>query len=167
MNRSIFCLCLATLLLTRFSLPQSAPANTMTEAPDCPPTKALVIAGQNASLVEATIRELEQQVDAAVFSGDVRFLQSVYADDFRFTHGTGKVQNKAEWLEDVGRRPFVSRKLHVLDVEIHGNVAVTYGRLDVTWREGQSVSLNYVRVYQQRNGHWQMLMHRAVEETSR
>ena len=62
------------------------------------------------------------------------------------------------------------RQLKALDVEVHGNVAVTYGQLEMTQRNDhgeRSSLLKYVRVYEHKNGHWQMLMHRSVAETAK
>jgi hypothetical protein len=67
------------------------------------------------------------------------------------------------------QRPFVSRKIVSLDVEIHGDVAVTYGQLDMTVRDERGEHgnlLKYLRVYELRNGSWQMLMHRSLDETT-
>lgn len=120
--------------------------------------------------VSADMREMDQRIEDAVVRADLNFLESVYASDFPFTHGTGKVQNKAEWLKSVARKGFLSRKISAVEVELHGDVTVTSGRLDVT-RRGEAgketYALRYVRVYERRNGRWEMLMHRTVEMLSR
>jgi ketosteroid isomerase-like protein len=76
-----------------------------------------------------------------------------------------QLEIKAEWLKSVAKRGFVSRKISLVEVELHGDVAVTFGRLDVvkSGEAGEKYSLRYVRVYERRNGRWQMLMHRTVE----
>lgn len=111
------------------------------------------------------LRSMDQRIEDAVVRADLKFLESAYASDFRFTHGTGTVQSKTEWLESVAKRGFLSRKISLVEVELHGDVAVTFGRLDVvkTGEAGEKYSLRYVRVYERRNGRWQMLMHRTVE----
>ncbi|HUQ30613.1 MAG TPA: nuclear transport factor 2 family protein [Pyrinomonadaceae bacterium] len=118
--------------------------------------------------VDATveIKQLEQRIEDAVVKADIKFLESVYANDFRFTHGDGEVQNKAEWLGLVAKREIVSRKIYTLDVEVHGNVAVTFGRLDTLWRgdnKDDRYALKYMRVYERRKGRWVLLSHRTVE----
>ena len=117
----------------------------------------------------AIIRRLEQGVEAAIVSGDTTFLQTVFADDFRYTRTTGQIETKAQWLEDVAKRPFVIRKIVNLDIEVHGDVAITDGQLDMTVRNEQGEHSNlvkYLRVYQRRNGQWQLLTHRSLEETA-
>jgi ketosteroid isomerase-like protein len=113
----------------------------------------------------ADLRAMDQRIEDAVVRADLKFLESVYAKDFRFTHGTGDVQSKDEWLKSVANRGFLSRKVSLVEVELHGDVAVTFGRLDVikSGEGGEKYSLKYVRVYERRNGRWQMLMHRTVE----
>ncbi len=61
------------------------------------------------------IKQLEQRIEDAVVKADLKFLKSVYADDFRFTHGDGETQNKAEWLELVAKREVKSRKISTSD----------------------------------------------------
>jgi len=113
----------------------------------------------------AALRAIDQQIEDAVVRADLKFLESVYAKDFRFTHGTGNVQNKDEWLKSVAKKGFLSRKVSLVEVEVHGDVAVTYGRLDVvkSGEGGEKYSLRYVRVYERKDGRWQMLMHRTVD----
>ena len=117
----------------------------------------------------AEIIQLEQRIEDAVVKADLKFLESVYASDFRFTHGDGEVQNKTEWLKLVAKREVKSRKISTSEVELHGNVAITVGRLDVVWKgEGKDdkddkYALKYVRVYEKRKGKWVLLSHRTVE----
>ena len=112
------------------------------------------------------IKQLEQLIEDAVVKADLKFLKSVYADDFRFTHGDGETQNKAQWLELVAKREVKSRKISTSEVELHGNVAITVGRLDVVWKgEGKDdkYALKYVRLYERRKGKWVLLSHRTIE----
>jgi len=113
----------------------------------------------------ADLRAMDQRIEDAVVRADLKFLESAYAKDFRFTHGTGNIQSKDEWLKSVAKRGFLSRKVSLVELELHGDVAVTFGRLDVikSGEGGEKYSLRYVRVYERRNGRWEMLMHRTVE----
>ena len=114
----------------------------------------------------AELRELEQRTEEAVVRADLGFLRGVYAEGFRFTHGDGEVQDRAQWLKDVATGQFLSRKVTPIEVEVHGNVAITFARLDVVRREGDGedrYALKYVRVYEKRGGRWRMLSHRTVQ----
>jgi len=117
-----------------------------------------------------TIRALEQRAEEATVSGDTAFLETVFASDFTYARTTGEVENKAQWLQHVARKPFISRKIVAMDIEIHGDVAVVHGQLDVAVHDDQGGHANlvkYLRVYELRNGQWQMLTHRSLEETAK
>jgi ketosteroid isomerase-like protein len=121
------------------------------------------------SSAEAELRELEQRVDDAICKGDTTFLQSVFANDFRFLHFNGEITNKTESLLQVSKRPYTLRHLDAVKIEMHGDVAVTDGLVDISAHGehgNHSYLMKYVRVYQHKSGRWQMLMQHSVEETS-
>lgn len=124
---------------------------------------------QNDPSVDTAIREVEQHVESAIVSGDTLFLQSVFSDNFRFTHGDGQITNKTDSLKQIAQRPYLMRRLDGLNIEVHGDVAVTYGLVDITARGdhgNHSYLVKYIRVYKHVNGQWEMLMQRTVDETS-
>ena len=115
----------------------------------------------------------ERDVEAAVLRADVDFLDRVCADDFTYTHGDGwtsggaplSVDSKAEWLESLPGR-YTMRDVETEHVEIHGDVAITTGR--VRARAGSTIAARrafsfwYLRVYERRDGQWRFLSHRTV-----
>ncbi|MBL7871276.1 MAG: nuclear transport factor 2 family protein [Cyclobacteriaceae bacterium] len=107
----------------------------------------------------------ERSIEQAVVAADISFLEKVYAEDFRFKHGTGLVDSKESWIKDVGRNKgkFVSRKIDSVEVEIHGDIGITNGTLRVT-RTDRSYTLQYVRAYRRKGKQWQLFMHRTVHE---
>jgi hypothetical protein len=100
-----------------------------------------------------------------VVAADVSFLENAYAEDFRFKHGTGTVDSKASWIQDVvkNKGKFISRKMDSVEVEIHGEIGITNGTLIVT-RTDRSYTLQYVRVYRKKGKRWELFMHRTVHE---
>ena len=116
---------------------------------------------------------LEREIEAAVLRADVAFLDRVCASDFTYTHGDGwttggavrGVDRRAEWLASLPGR-YSLREVDSQQVEIHGDVAITMGR--VRARSGgpdaaqRAFSFWYVRVYAQRDGQWRYLSHRTV-----
>jgi ketosteroid isomerase-like protein len=125
---------------------------------------------QDAS-AETELQELEHQVDNAILGGDTTFLQTVFADDYRFLHADGSVTNKAESLQQIAKRPYILSHLDAVNIELHGDVALTDGLVDVNARgehgtRSHSYLVRYVRVYQRRNGRWLMLMQHSVGETT-
>ena len=115
----------------------------------------------------------ERQIEAAVLQSDVVFLDGACASDFTYTHGDGwttggpilGTDTKSEWLTSLSGR-YSSRQVDSQQVEIHGDIAITMGRVQA--RTGgpestqRSFSFWYVRVYAWRDNRWQYLSHRTV-----
>ena len=59
---------------------------------------------------------------------DAAFLRPTLSEDFRFSHD--EVAGKDETLANFAGN-FVSRTLTAVEVELHGNVALTSGRIEV------------------------------------
>jgi hypothetical protein len=122
----------------------------------------------------ADVLAFERDIEAAVVRGDVGFLDRACASDFSFTHGDGwttgkpplRVENKAQWLASVAKMPYLSRDLDSVQVELHGDVAITYGRYVAKNRSGAAGRTEFTvwfeRVYAYRSGRWQYLSHRTV-----
>ncbi len=116
---------------------------------------------------------LERQIEEAVLTADVAFLDRVCSSDFTYTHGDGwttggaprAVDTKSEWLASLPGR-YSLRDVETRHVEIHGDVAITTGR--VRARTGtrdaaqRAFSFWYVRVYERQDGEWRYLSHRTV-----
>ena len=130
----------------------------------------------------ATIAEVlafEKEMEAAVVRGDAKFLDRALTSDFIFTHGDGwttggaplKVDTKASWLAYVVKQPppYLYRELDHVQVELHGNVALTIGRylyLPNSNNPAQAKEHLYVwfeRVYIKQNGEWKHASHRTVK----
>ena len=121
----------------------------------------------------AEVLALERRIEAAVLRADTDFLDRVLANDFTYTHGDGwttggavrGVDHRAEWLASLPGR-YSQREVDSQQVELHGDVAITMGR--VRARSGPSggapraFSFWYIRVYALRDGQWQYLSHRTV-----
>lgn len=124
----------------------------------------------------ATIAEVlavEREMEAAVVRGDVKYLATILPDDFRFTHGDGwtsggepiRVDTKETWLAAVARKPYLTRDLGPVAVELHGDIALTYGRYKMRQTSspnGPETSVWFERVYAKRNGRWMYVSHRTV-----
>jgi hypothetical protein len=127
----------------------------------------------------AEVLAFEKQMEAAVVRGDVTFLDRALSADFLFTHGDGwvdggkplKVDTKATWLEYVARQPspYIYRELDHVQVELHGDIALTIGRYLYLPRPNSprpTTSHLYVwfeRVYQKQDGEWKHLSHRTTK----
>ena len=84
----------------------------------------------------AEVLELERRIEAAVRHADTGFLDGVLASDFTYTHGDGwttggavrGVDHRAEWLASLAGR-YSRREVDSQQVELHGDVAITMGRV--------------------------------------
>jgi hypothetical protein len=139
---------------------------------------ALLGAQAHASSAAAEVLALEQQIEEAVVRGDVAFVDRVTSADFSFVHGDGWTHggrplmsdDKAAFLKRVAEKEYLVHDLDQVKVEMHGDVAITYGRyvsLFVPANRNPSTparlnSIWFERVYAKRNGQWQFLSHRTV-----
>jgi hypothetical protein len=126
-----------------------------------------------ADTAAAGVLAFERDMEAAVVRGDVAYLSRILAPDFTFTHGDGwttggapiRVDTRASWLEAVGKQPYLSRDLDSVKVEMHGDIAITYGRYVAKNRGATNrdrFTVWFERVYARRNGAWQYVSHRTV-----
>src|SRR6516164_3657359 len=84
----------------------------------------------------AQVLELERNIGAAICRGDVALYDRVTADDFVMTHSDrwttgGKpllVDDKASFRKRIENHSYVSMDFDSVRVEMHGDVAITYGR---------------------------------------
>jgi ketosteroid isomerase-like protein len=109
------------------------------------------------------LRTLDASIDELATSGDFDSLAGHLADDFRYNHSTGLSQSKHEWLE--GLKPLVGRRDRIagsIQVELHGDLAVVFGDLDVVWKDGRHAFDRYVRIYRQTSGDWLVVSQRTV-----
>jgi ketosteroid isomerase-like protein len=138
--------------------------------------KSRVVSTTSAAVSDSAdeVLAFEREMEAAVVRGDVAFLDRVCASDFSFTHGDGwttgglplRVENKAQWLASVSKAPYVSRDLDSVQVEFHGDIAITYGKYHARNKAGEpgrtEFTVWFERVYARRNSRWQYVSHRTV-----
>src|SRR5262245_12361404 len=92
--------------------------------------------------------DIDGRIDALASDGDFEALAELLAVDFRYNHSTGLSQDKAEWIE--GLRRLVGQRRRVvsnLQADVHGDIAMVMGDLDVVWGSRPTAYDRYVRVY--------------------
>jgi hypothetical protein len=97
--------------------------------------------------IEALTR-LDASIDELASKGDFDALTALLAEDFVYSHSTGLVQDRAEWLASL--KPLVGRRNRVataIKVEFHDDVAVAKGNVDIVWFDAPTKFNRYVRVY--------------------
>jgi Domain of unknown function (DUF4440) len=102
-----------------------------------------------AAATEAQLRELDIAIDTAVSGRDAATLDRLLADDFVYTHANGKPVPKREFIATaVARVDPPSRSLLGLQVEQHGEAAVTRGTIEfINTNARPNLHLGYVRVH--------------------
>ena len=122
----------------------------------------------------ADVLAFERALEAAVVRGDVAYVDSISAPDLTFTHGDGwttggkplLVDDRKGFLKRVEDRIYNVRDLDSVKVEMHGDIAITYGRYVAQSRTGTPgrmwFSVWFERVYAKRDGHWWYVSHRTV-----
>lgn len=134
-------------------------------------------AGAPATTISPEAEEVlafERSMEAAVVRGDVSYVDKVSSPDLTFTHGDawtigGKpllVDDRKSFLQRVQNKQYNARDLDSVKVEMHGDIAITYGRYvaqNRTAKPEQSwFSVWFERVYEKRDGHWLYVSHRTV-----
>jgi hypothetical protein len=136
------------------------------------------------SVVKAEVLRLDQKIADAVIRGDTAYVASVTAADFVMVHGDGWTNGGEPLLTDTKEsmlQRVTSKYYDVLDfdsvkAEIHGDIAITYGRYIAHTTGGTQTqpvdrivapdkrwfSVWFERVYEKRDGKWIYLSHRTV-----
>ena len=102
-----------------------------------------------------------------VVQRNVKQLDSLYADDFVFSHGSGRIEGKEGWLKSVGRNNYPIRKHDSVRVQQHGNIAVLRGKMYIERQDKTRLAkyrLEYLRVFILRGKAWQLLSHTTTDE---
>ena len=120
------------------------------------------------------VLELERNIGAAIVGGDAAFYDRVTANDFIMTHSDrwttgGKpllVDDKASFRKRIESGSYLSMDFDSVKVELHGDLAITYGRyvskMKDTAPERAWFSVWYEKVYAKRGGQWIQVSHRTV-----
>jgi ketosteroid isomerase-like protein len=116
-----------------------------------------------------SLLSINAQLDEAVVKKNIAVLEKYYADDFVFTHGTGFVEGKASWIKNVANpnTNFVSRTQDSTTVELHDDVALVIGKIEITRKDKDKnvyYGIWYIRVYRKKSDLSQMISHRTTRE---
>jgi len=114
--------------------------------------------------VHALLREIDQVVDNAIAEADEPPLQRILAPDFIYTHSTEHSDAREPFIAWVhkSREHRPQRLLSDVQVEVHDDIAVTRGNLDIVYVDAPRKLLRYVRVYRRAGGQWRLISSRTV-----
>jgi hypothetical protein len=133
----------------------------------------------NATGDAAEILTLDQKIEAAVVRGDVAFVDGALSSDFHFRHGDGWTRgdkgggmedDRTAFLERVKDKEYLVHDLDDVRIEMHGDMALTWGRYVSLFvpqnRNPENIprlsTIWFERVYAKRNGRWVWVSHRTV-----
>ena len=125
------------------------------------------------------LRDLDKKIQEASVTGDADLLERRLADDFAFTHFGGGRDNKGRWVQmaRLPVRPYQRRAVSEQQVELHGDVALVLGRLDVRTQprptpaasgqpaaapQSSCYALRFLHVYARRGAQWVFLSHHTT-----
>jgi len=127
----------------------------------------LPVVAANAQTSDSTyLLYLNQLTDDYVVARNTAALDTIYADDFIFSHGSGKKEGKAGWYTTVARANYPMRQHDSVTVELHGKIAIVKGKMNIRKVNKDKTDkywLKYVRVYALRD-RWRLISHCTVAE---
>ena len=145
---------------------------TFAQQPKTPATVAKITStAVEASSAAEEVLAFERSLGAAFVRGDVAYIDRVSRPDLTVTHGDGwinggkpqSVDDKKSFLKRIESKLWSVRDLDSVEVEMHGDIAITHGRLIAQARTGipdrSWVSAWYERVYEKRAGQWLWVSH--------
>ncbi|MBL7741110.1 MAG: hypothetical protein JNK14_17945 [Chitinophagaceae bacterium] len=124
-------------------------------------------AAQGTAGDSAYVLWLNQQIDSYVAGRNTAALDTLYAADFVFSHGSGKIEGKAGWMTTVTRANYSVRQHDSVSVELHPSLAIAKGKMfiqKINKDKTDSYHLRYIRVYTIRNERWCLVSHHTTHE---
>lgn len=109
----------------------------------------------------AEIRAADARRMAAMVAVDVPALEALLAEELTYTHSSGQVETRAQFLESLTSGTLRYRSLAPSDVSVraYGDVAVATGRVEVeATSQGNDLklSLRFTEVWVRRDGAWKL-----------
>jgi uncharacterized protein (TIGR02246 family) len=118
---------------------------------------------------EDAVKQAERDWASAVVKKDYAALDRVLADDLAYTHSDGRLDTKQNYLESLrsGKQTYDAAEHQSIDVRLIGkDVALVRSRVRMTaasgGKTGVPANFSTLRVYQLKNGHWQMVAHQSA-----
>lgn len=109
-----------------------------------------------------SIEQVERRRFAAMVAQDVATLEPMLAEELRYVHSNGQLENKPQFIETIrsGRLRYLAITVQELDVRTYGDVAVLDGLLTADAQAGNQpvkLTLRFIDVYVNRDGRWQLV----------
>jgi ketosteroid isomerase-like protein len=110
---------------------------------------------------EEEVRAADARRIAAVVDADTAVLSSLLADDLTYTHTTGQVETKEQFLAGItsGKLDYQSIQPSEVQVRVYGNTAVMTGRAEMKVNaQGKDLAfaIRFTSVWVKGEGGWRM-----------
>ena len=116
---------------------------------------------------EAEVRQAESTRFNAMLKADVAVLDRVLAPELTYTHGDGRVIDKAAFIADfkTGAFKYLMIEPNAMNVRLYGSTAVVTGGAAMRVEQNgkpADIRIRYTNVQVKRNGTWQMVAWQAT-----
>lgn len=121
-----------------------------------------VMAHQTDSTADALL-QVERKYVQAEIDKDVETLSQIFADDLRYTGFDGVIYTKEQILSGIGEPLLSVGPIELSDMNVRQfreSIAIVTGRADLRMSDDEtdySGAYRFTRVYEQREGEWQMV----------
>jgi ketosteroid isomerase-like protein len=117
---------------------------------------------------ETAVSAAVETLRKAMIDGDKAALQKVTADQLSYGHSSGRVEDKAAFVDNIvtGKSDFVTIDLTNQTIAVAGDAAIVRHTLSATTNDNGnagSVKLNILLVWQKQKGQWKLLARQAVK----
>jgi hypothetical protein len=121
---------------------------------------------KDTTITKITIDSINRLLDRSIVKKDTVVLKKYYSDDFFFRHATGRIDSRASWIRSVLRNNYASREHDSVVVELHDQVAVVTGTLNVRFppQTRKAYAVRYIRVFAYKKKTWQLISHHSTGE---
>lgn len=120
---------------------------------------ACPLAAQDSGLIALQVLQAEDRRFAAMLRGDTALIRTLLADELAYTHTSGRLETKADFLRSIGSGAlrYEAIEPEQRSVRLHDRVAVVLGRSAMRagiGGEARAFRIRYVAVYVRQDGHW-------------
>ncbi|PWS27535.1 hypothetical protein DHW03_08025 [Pedobacter yonginense] len=91
--------------------------------------------------------------------GQIDRVADLFDDGLEFTHLTGRMTSKSEWILQLRAKTFIYNKVKPQEhrVEVYGDMPVSVGKAWFTVNDGRIYKLIYTEVYTIKMGEWKLV----------
>lgn len=114
-----------------------------------------------------TLLYINRTIDSLVVKQNVEEVEKYFADDFVFSHGSGRIEGKPGWMRTAGRTKYQVRNHDSVTVEQHKDIAILKGQMYIERSDKKGLAkyrLKYIRVFASRQGQWVLISHNTTHE---